>query len=310
MCGVRTDSRPVLIGGPTASGKSSLALAIAERDGGVVINADALQVYSRWQILTARPGPDDVARAPHRLYGHVTSPRYSVGDWLRAAQTVLAEARDTGLRPIFVGGTGLYLTALTEGLSPIPAVPAEVRARADRAVADGRIAILAEDLARKDPETWAGIDQRNPARVQRAWEVLEATGRGLAAWRKVKEPPLVRREDAVAIVVNPPTEVLDRYIASRFRTMIARGALTEARAALETGWEPKEPASRAIGVMELIAHLKGEMSLDEASEAAALATRRFAKRQRTWFRNRMADWIWYAPDPQATAALLPLVPRI
>ncbi len=301
--------RPVLIGGPTASGKSALALAIAERDSGVVINADALQVYARWQVLTARPGPDELARMPHALYGHVAGSRYSVGDWLRDAAVALAEARRAGMRPVFVGGTGLYLTALTDGLSPIPAVPAEVRDRADRAVADGRIGMLGDELARKDPETWAVIDRRNPARVQRAWEVLEATGRGLAAWRKIKEPPLIRRQDAVAIIMSPAPEVLDRQIAARFRAMIERGALAEARAALETGWEPKSPASRAIGAAELIAHLEGKMSLEAAAEAAALATRRFAKRQRTWFRNRMADWAWHAPEPGAAAALLPLVPR-
>lgn len=308
MIGSLYAKRPVLVGGPTASGKSALALAIAERDGGVVINADALQVYSRWQVLTARPGPDDLVRAPHRLYGHVAGPRYSVGDWLRDVAVVLGEAVDAGLRPVFVGGTGLYLTALTEGLSPIPAIPAEIREHADRVVAEGRISWLAEDLARRDPETWTAIDQRNPARVQRAWEVLEATGRGLAAWRQVREPPLVRRQDAVAMIISPPTEILDGHIAARFRTMVEQGALAEAQAALDAGWEPRQPAARAIGAAELIAHLRGEMSLDAAVAAAALATRRFAKRQRSWFRNRMADWAWHAPEPGATGDLLPLVP--
>lgn len=275
--------RPVLIAGPTASGKSALALAIAARQGGVVVNADAMQVFANWRILTARPSRDEEAVAPHALYGHVPGDRdYSVGHWLRDVAPVL-----TGdLRAIIVGGTGLYFTALTEGLADIPPTPAEVRAEADaRRAADGAGALLAE----LDPRTAARIDVRNPARVQRAWEVQRTTGRGLAAWHDDTPTPLLPRAEAQAIVVEAGRDWLRARIARRFDAMLASGALDEARANLP-GWSATLPSAKAIGAPELIAHLRGEIDLATARERAITASQQYAKRQRTWFRARMGDW--------------------
>lgn len=274
---------PVLIAGPTASGKSSLALEIAEARGGVIVNADAIQVYENWRVLTARPSADDEARAPHLLYGHVARDGdYSVGRWLREVADILkGEAR-----PIIVGGTGLYFSALTEGLAEIPATPPEVRAEATaRLHADGLQALLAE----LDATTLARIDRRNPMRVQRAWEVQRTTGRGIAAWQDDTPPPLLPPEACARVVVDAPKAWLDPRIERRFDLMLKAGALEEARANLAT-WNPADLSAKAIGAPELIGHLKGEMTLDQAREAAIIATRRFAKRQRTWFRARMAGW--------------------
>lgn len=280
--------RPVLIAGPTASGKSALALRIAAAQGRTVVNADALQVHAAWRVLTARPGAADLAAAPHALYGHVQCGQdYSVGHWLREVAPLLA-ARPA---PVIVGGTGLYLTALTRGLAVIPPVPPEIRAEADaRLRAEGAAALLAE----LDPETAARIDRRNPARIQRAWEVLAATGRGLAAWQAETGPPLLPETGATCWLVDPGPALATR-IADRFAAMLAEGALDEVRAALprwpgpDSGF-PAPPWTRAIGAAELIAHLRGHISLDQAQADAITATRRYAKRQRTWFRGRMAGW--------------------
>jgi tRNA dimethylallyltransferase len=200
----------VLIAGPTASGKSALALALAERHRGCVVNADALQVYACWRVLTARPGDAELARVPHMLYGHVgCDVRYSVGAWLRDVAEALAEARRRDLRAIVVGGTGLYLSALTEGLADIPQIPPEVRARSEALLGAGRLDALVADLARHDPATLARIDRSNPMRVQRAWEVLAATGRGLSQWHRTTRPPLVPPAATVRMVVEPETSRLN-----------------------------------------------------------------------------------------------------
>lgn len=275
--------RPVLIAGATASGKSALALAIAQRAGGVVINADALQVWSCWRVLSARPSPDETAAAPHRLYGHVDpGADYSVGHWLRDVAPLLAG----GMRPIIVGGTGLYLSALTEGLAEIPPTPPALRATADHRLAtEGAAALLAE----LDPATAARIDRQNPVRIQRAWEVLAATGRGLADWQSETPPPLLSRHDAVALVIDTPPDLLAARIERRFDAMLAQGALEEARAVLPI-WDANAPWAKAIGAPELIAHLRGDLTLTEARLSAIIASRQYAKRQRTWFRSRMRDW--------------------
>lgn len=280
--------KPVLIAGATASGKSELALRIAEAQGGVVVNADAIQVYDTWSVLTARPPAADLARARHALYGHVpgTHP-YSVGEWLREVAPLISGEQ----RPIIVGGTGLYFAALTEGLAEIPPTPAEIRAQADARVAREGHRVLIDAL---DPETQARIDLNNPMRVQRAWEVQRATGRGLADWHAQTPPPLLPLAEAQPLVLDAPKDWLNARIARRFSQMLELGALDEARAALP-GWDPAAPASKAIGAPELIAHLRGELSLGAAQEAATIATRQFAKRQRTWFRARMKAWA--ALDP-------------
>lgn len=272
---------PVLIAGPTASGKSALAMEIAARDGRVIVNADALQAYGCWRVLTARPSVAEEAALPHALYGHIRRKEaYSTGRWLREVVPLLN-------RPVvIVGGTGLNFAALTEGLADIPPVPPEVRAEADaRVAAEGFGGMLAE----LDAATAARIDRQNGARIQRAWEVMRATGRGLAAWQDETPAPALPLVQAEALVLRPAVEWLDARIARRFHAMIEMGALDEARAALPD-WSPQLPSSRAIGAPELIAHLKGETTLSEATLAAILASRRYAKRQRTWFRSRMADW--------------------
>ncbi|HQU67441.1 MAG TPA: tRNA (adenosine(37)-N6)-dimethylallyltransferase MiaA [Albidovulum sp.] len=274
---------PVLIAGPTASGKSALALEIAERQGGVIVNADALQVWTPWRILTARPTEGEEALAPHRLYGHVApGADYSVGHWLREVAPLLAGPE----RAIIVGGTGLYLTALTEGLAEIPPTPPDVRAEADgRMAAEGPALMLAEI----DAETSARIDRLNPARIQRAWEVQRATGRGLAAWQDGTAAPLLPLDRAQPVVLMPDRDWLARRIDMRFDRMLQDGALDEVRRVLPT-WEPAALWAKAIGAPELVAHLQGDMTIDAAREAAQAASRQYAKRQRTWFRSRMKAW--------------------
>lgn len=287
-----TRPRPILIAGPTAAGKSALALRLARTTNGIIVNADALQVYCCWQVLTARPDATEAAQAPHALYGHIGRDQpYSVGHWLREVSDILQT--DTR-RPIIIGGTGLYFMALTEGLAPIPQTPTEVRARADAMPA----AALAAELASADPNTAARIDMDNPARVQRAWEVLTATGRGLADWQDDTPPPLVPLADAVPVVLQADRDWLADRIDRRFDAMMDQGALDEVRAYVSRGWDPALPSAQAIGAPELAAHLCGTIPLDQAVDAAKQQTRQYAKRQRTWFRKRMRAWLPVDPhDP-------------
>ncbi|MEQ5826553.1 tRNA (adenosine(37)-N6)-dimethylallyltransferase MiaA [Sulfitobacter sp. NFXS29] len=277
--------RPVLIAGPTASGKSALALAIAEAQGGVIVNADASQVYAPLRIISARPSPEEEARAPHLLYGHLAEDApYSTGHWLREVAPLLGGDQ----RVIITGGTGLYFSALTQGLAEIPATPPEVRAQGDEMA-------LEDLLAQLDAETAAGIDQRNRARVQRAWEVWQATGRGLSDWQGDTGAPLLPLADCLPIVFDVERDWLNARIAQRFDLMLEQGALEEV-AALRPRYDPTLPAHRAIGVPELIRHIDGDWPLHRAREAAVVATRRFAKRQRTWMRSKMADWHRVTPE--------------
>ena len=270
--------RPVLIAGPTASGKSALALAIAARLGGVVVNADALQVYAAFPVLTAQPDAEERAQAPHALYGHLgPDAPYSVGHWLAELRPLLG-----GARVIVTGGTGLYFAALTEGLAPVPPVPPEVRAEADGMTREALVAGL-------DPATAAGLDLANRARVQRAWEVRRATGRGLAEWQGEAAPPLLPLDRTTPLLLDAPKDWLTPRIAARARAMLAGGALEEVRAAL-TWWDPALPAAKAIGAAEIVGHLRGGMALETVAETIAIRTRQYAKRQRTWFRARAAGW--------------------
>jgi len=272
-------ARPVLIAGPTASGKSALALKIAEEQGGVIVNADASQVYACWRVISARPSAAEETRAPHLLYGHVTEETaYSTGHWLREVRAVL----DTGVRPIIVGGTGLYFKALTEGLAEIPATPPQMRMQADGMT----LQALLKDL---DPQTATGLDRSNRARVQRAWEVLQATGRGLAAWQAETGAPVLPLRDCTAIALGVDRDWLNARIERRFDMMLEGGALQEVASVLQR-YNPALPAHKAIGVPELVAHLRGDMTLAAARDAAIIATRQFAKRQRTWQRSKMASW--------------------
>ena len=280
--------RHVVIAGPTASGKSALALRIAEAQGGTVVNADALQVWSCWRVLTARPPAEDEARAPHALYGHVAPGlAYSVGEWLSEVAVLPG-------RLIVVGGTGLYLNALTRGLAAIPPTPPDIRAEADRlrATPEG----LARLIAGLDPQTAGRIDLQNPIRVQLAWEVLQATGRGIAAWQAETPAPLIAPQDAHLLVLQADRDWLAERIARRFHQMLDQGALDEVRAMLPV-WDASALWGKAIGAPELIAHLQGRDSLGQAVEKAIIATRQYAKAQRSFFRGRMRDWQQIAATP-------------
>ncbi len=273
------DDKPVLIAGPTASGKSALALLIADRCGGVIVNADASQVYDCWRIISARPSPEDEARAPHRLYGHVAYDQtYSTGHWLREVTPMLSQRP----RPIIVGGTGLYFTALTEGMADIPATPPEIREHADKLP-------LQELIAGLDGLTLQRIDTQNRARVQRAWEVQNATGRSLSDWQADTPAPILDIQNTVPIVFDARKDWLLDRINRRFDLMLDQGAIEEVEA-MRDRYDPSFPSCKAIGVPELMGYLDGRMTLDEAREKATIATRQFAKRQRTWFRARMKFW--------------------
>ena len=294
----------MLIAGPTASGKSALAIALAERLGGVVINADSMQVYRDLRIITARPTPDDEARVPHRLYGHVdAAENYSVGRWCADARQALDAIWREGRLPILVGGTGLYFKALTQGLSVVPPTPPDIRAAVRaRCDAEGSMALHAE-LARRDPATAAKLKPGDRMRITRALEVLEATGRSLADWHRGGTRPVLAPTDAVRLFLDVPRAELYRRIDVRFDAMLAAGALDEVRALAARGLDPLLPAMKAHGVPWLIRHLRGEIPLAEAAEGGKLDTRRYTKRQATWFRHQLADWTWAAPEAAASEVL-------
>jgi tRNA dimethylallyltransferase len=290
----------VLIAGPTASGKSAAALALAEAVGGAIINADSMQVYAEAPILTARPAAAEIARVPHLLYGHVgAAEAYSVGRYARDAAAALEEARAAHKLPIFVGGTGLYFTALTDGLAHIPPTPPEVRERARALLKEIGVAALHEMLAAKDPKTAARLRPTDPQRTLRAYEVFEATGRPLIDWQQASSTnggaePILKNLLLAKFVLDVPRPELRDRIAARFETMVAVGGLAEALA-LGT-LDPALPAAKILGLRPLIALAEGRITKDEALAQAITATRQFAKRQSTWFRNRMADYAWVKPD--------------
>ena len=286
--------KAILIAGPTASGKSGLALALAEQIGGTVVNADSMQVYRDLRVITARPTPDEEARVPHRLYGHVdAAENYSVGRWLADVRPVLDEERSAGRVPIFTGGTGLYFKALTRGLSAVPPIPLEIRetVRA-RLEAEGPAALHAE-LLRRDPGS--PIKPGDRTRIARALEVLEATRRPLSDWHREGLPPLIEASGAVKVFLAPERDELRRRIDARFDAMLQAGALDEVRALAARKLDPLLPAMKAHGVPWLIRCLDGELSLAEAAEGGKNDTRRYTKRQFTWARHQLPDWTWTAP---------------
>jgi tRNA dimethylallyltransferase len=281
----------VLIAGPTASGKSALALAVAEHIGGIVINTDSMQVYRDLEIITARPGAAEAARVPHLLYGHVdAAENYSVGRFLEDAAAALETARARGRVPVFTGGSGLYFKALTRGLAAIPPVPADIRAAVRaRLEAFGPQALHAE-LSRRDPATAARLRPADRTRIARALEVVEATGRSIAEWHDEGMPPLLDAARVAKIFLAPDRATLYRRIDARFDAMLSAGALEEVRALAARRLDPLLPAMKAHGVPWLIRHLAGDMSLDAAAAEAKKDTRHYAKRQFTWFRHQLADW--------------------
>ena len=277
------DTCPILIAGPTASGKSALAMEIAERFGGAILNADAFQIYSNWRVLTARPSKVDEDKAPHFLYGHIApDATYSVGHWLAEITPLL----NASPRPIITGGTGLYFQALTKGLANIPPIPPEIRKAAQEEISKKGFEALLSGL---DAATKSQIDCKNPMRVQRAWEVQKATGRSIAVWQASTPKPLLPVARCITLLCDVDKDWLNQRIQNRFHKMIEKGALDEAAANLPS-WSADLPASRAIGARQLIAHLHGEMPLSKAIAEATIATRQYAKRQRTWFRSKMDHW--------------------
>ncbi|NOR63018.1 MAG: tRNA (adenosine(37)-N6)-dimethylallyltransferase MiaA [Rhodobacteraceae bacterium] len=280
--------RTVLIAGATASGKTGLAIKFAERIGGIIINADALQVYSKWRVLTARPSQEELAQAPHHLYGHIEeTSEYSVGAWIKEVTDIL---QNTEKPAVIIGGTGLYFGALLNGLSEIPPIPADIRAAGDaHRLGDGATWFQTQLLA-KDAETYAKLDQNNPARLQRAWEVLEATGKGLSYWHARPIPSLLSLEETVPILLNWQVNDLNCRIDTRFDTMMESGAIAECEAAMSAGFDANLPANRAIGATEIIKALDGKTTMQDAVIKSKTLTHQFAKRQRTWFRSKMRDW--------------------
>ncbi|MGU9963681.1 MAG: tRNA (adenosine(37)-N6)-dimethylallyltransferase MiaA [Candidatus Halichondribacter symbioticus] len=283
-------AHPILLTGATASGKSQLGLDLARRYNGAIINADALQVYRDWRILSARPDAEALAECPHYLYGHLgLRAPYSVGHWLDEVREVLE--RLDGRRAIILGGTGLYFNALTKGLSTIPAIPDTVRAEADELAEREGAGVFARVLRDSDPATYARIDVQNPARTRRGWEVLMATGRGLSAWHADGTEAILPAGGYVGLQMCIAPDVLNARIDARFDTMVAAGALEECAAVLASDWDAGLPSCQTIGGRELVAYIRGECALEEAVEAAKTRTRQYAKRQRTWLRNQMAGFL-------------------
>jgi tRNA dimethylallyltransferase len=278
--------RILVVAGPTAGGKSALASALARHFGGVVINADSMQVYADLAILTARPAADDLAAAPHRLYGVLPVPQVcSAGLWRDMAVDEIGRAVASGKVPIVTGGTGLYLRALLHGIADIPVVPADVRAAAREQLRDLGPAGLHALLADKDPPMAARLNPADSHRIVRAWEVLQGTGRSLAAWQAQGAAPFAGA--ACTILVSPPPDVLGRRVRDRLEAMVAAGAVEEVRRLGECLRGADHPLARAVGVPQFRAHLDGACTLAEAVEQAAVATRQYAKRQRTWFRHQL-----------------------
>jgi tRNA dimethylallyltransferase len=287
----------VLIAGPTASGKSALALALAETLGGVIVNADSMQVYRDLRIITARPSPEDEARAPHRLYGHVDAgENYSVGRWCRDVAEALAGTAAQGRVPILVGGTGLYFKALTSGLAAMPPIPADIRTHVRGRLQSEGVAPLFSELLKRDPATAQRLMPNDRSRISRALEVVLATGRSLTDWHREGLPPLVDPARAVKVFLTCERKQLVARIERRFAVMLEAGALDEAKALAARRIDPLLPAMKAHGMPWLIRHLNGEISIDEAAAGAVMDTRRYAKRQVTWFRNQMANWTAVEPE--------------
>ncbi|MGJ5181661.1 tRNA (adenosine(37)-N6)-dimethylallyltransferase MiaA [Bradyrhizobium oligotrophicum] len=292
-----SDNKAVLIAGPTASGKSALALELAQKASGVVINADSMQVYRDLRVLTARPTAEEEADVPHRLYGHVDAGvNYSVGHYVRDAADVLAEAQRAGWLPIFVGGTGLYFKALTRGLSAVPQVAEAVREGVRLRLARDGVEALHAELSRRDPAAGARLNVRDRTRIARALEVIEATGRPLADWHADTTPPLLPAGGTRALFIAPERETLYARIDARFDVMLDGGALEEVARLAARGLDPLLPAMKAHGVPALIRHLRGEISRDEAATIGKADTRHYAKRQFTWFRHQLPEFEWLAPD--------------
>ncbi len=291
MCSAQTVLMPILIAGATASGKSALAMAIAEHFGGVIINADSMQVYRELRILTARPSPADEARVPHSLYGFVAAnDAYSAGRYARDAAVAIAKAQADGRRPIIVGGTGLYFKALIEGLSPVPEIRDDIRENWRGEAGQRGAGALHAELALRDPVMAARLRPSDTQRVVRALEVLHSTGRSLAEWQALKGEPVLNVAETFRLVVRVDRAELHARAEARFAQMIGQGAMEEVHALSEMQLDPSLPAMRAIGVRPLLRSLHGEISEEEAVAGAEAETRQYIKRQETWLKSHMISW--------------------
>ena len=302
--------KAVLIAGPTASGKSALALALAQKTGGVVINTDSMQVYRDLRVLTARPTAEEESMVPHRLYGHVDAAiNFSAGAWVADAAKTLNEVREQNRLPIFIGGSGLYFRALTRGLSAVPPIPPDirdsVRARLER---DGVEALHAE-LARRDPVSAERLKPRDRSRIARALEVVEATGCSLTDWHREGLPPLLPSGDFHALFLSPERDALYAGIDARFDAMLQAGALEEVEQLAARKLDPLLPAMKAHGVPALIRYLGGEITREQAAEIGRADTRHYAKRQFTWFRHQLPEFEWVPPDEARAWLMRQVEPR-
>ena len=302
--------RAILIAGPTASGKSALAMRLAEMVDGVIVNADSMQVYRDLALITARPTAAEEARVPHRLYGFVdAAENYSVGRWCRDVGAVLRELSAQERPPILVGGTGLYFKALTTGLAAVPPIPADIRSAVRGRLASEGVRPLYDELQARDPHVANRLMPNDSSRISRALEVVLATGRSLAEWHREGLPPLIDAATVAKVFITCERTELVRRIETRFAAMLAAGALEEVRALAARKLDPTLPAMKAHGVPWLMRHLGGEITLDQAAAGAVMDTRRYAKRQLTWFRNQMKDWPWVAAADGEAAVLTQLATR-
>lgn len=293
----------ILIAGPTASGKSALALDLAERSGGVIVNTDSMQGYSVLDVLTARPGAAELERVPHFLYGHVhPSVAYSTGAWLRDVTKLIDDGMFSERPVIFVGGTGLYFRALAEGISDMPEIPQSIRDRWRHELKEQGAARLHSILLREDSAVAMQLKPTDSQRIVRALEVLDASGRSIADWQAARGRPLIDRDSARFLVIEPDRAELVERIEARFDRMLDKGALDEVKRLVALGLDPDLPAMKAIGVRELQAAMAGQMGFPEAIERAKIATRQYAKRQATWFRHQLGPE-WQRLHPSAGAAL-------
>lgn len=296
------DVRLIFIAGPTASGKSAAAMSLAKTIGGEIVNADAMQVYRDLHILTARPTIEDEAQIPHHLYGFLDgAAAYSAGRWARAAAKKISEIQGRNTPVIVTGGTGLYFRALEEGLSPIPETPLAIREMAAARRASVGAAAFRDEVVKRDP-SMAHLPEGDAQRLQRAWEVFEATGRGLSYFQKLPRQPLIEAA-AEKIIIAPPREVLYRRCDRRAADMLNSGAFEEVRALLARNLDPSLPVMKALGAPEIASLLRGEATREETLAALQQNTRRFAKRQLTWFRNQTQDWPQVQNAEHAAAAL-------
>jgi tRNA dimethylallyltransferase len=286
----------VLIAGPTASGKSALALELAQASGGIVINADSMQVYRDLHVITARPSAAEEARVPHRLYGHIDAAvNCSAGRWVTDAAAALSEARAQDRLPIFTGGSGLYFKSLTRGLSAVPPVPAAIREAIRARLEHNGVEALHAELSERDPDSAGRLEPRDRSRIARALEVIEATGRSLTDWHRDGLPPLLPPGQFSAVFLAPERDALYARIDARFDAMLAAGALDEVARLRARRLDPLLPAMKAHGVPALLRHLAGEITLEEAAEIGRADTRHYAKRQFTWFRHQLPEFEWVKP---------------